>query len=101
MSSIRDLSATDLLKGIAIVVTSVIATLAWMDGHFITAAEAKEFAKKEKVDALQRMIAYQQLSLVDRDIKEEKKKPSEQIDKERLHMLYMQKEELKKQLGVK
>jgi hypothetical protein len=101
MSSLKDLSASDMLKGVAIIVTSVIATLAWMDGHFITAAEAKEFAKKEKVDALQRMIAFQQLNLVDKDIQEEKKKSLDKVDKERLHMLYIQKEELKKQLGVK
>jgi hypothetical protein len=101
MSTIKDLSAADALKGIVIVATSVVATIAWMDGHFVTSAQAKEFAKKEKVDALQRMIAYQQLSLVTKDIDEEKKKSKTEVDTERLHMLYQQKKELEKELGVK
>jgi hypothetical protein len=101
MSTLRDLGAIDVLKGAVVIITSVVATLAWMDGHFITVAEAKDFVKKEKVDSLQRMITFQQLSLVDRDIQEEKEKENSKIDKEKLHMLYIQKEELKKQLGVK
>lgn len=101
MATIKDLSAADLIKGTVAVVVSVVATLAWMDGHFLTIAEANELAKKDRVDALQRMITYQQLSLVDKSIEDEKSKPKEKIDTEKLRMLYQQKSELKKELGVK
>ncbi len=100
-TSIKDLSVIDIIKGIVVVVVAVIATTAWMDGRFISVANAKDYVKKEKVDALQRMITYQQLSLVDRDIQLEKGKLRDIQDKERLHILYKQKDELKKELGVK
>ncbi len=102
MSTLKDLNAMDLLKGMVAVVVSVVATLAWADTHFVTNEKAKkELAKKEKVDKLERIIVFQQLNLVDKDIEIETKKPKEKIDTEKLHILYMQKEELKKQLGVK
>lgn len=101
MATLKDLNASDIVKGIAAVVISVVSTIAWMDGHFLTVAEAEELAKKEQVDALQRMITFQQLSLVDRDIQDEKKKPKAERDYEKLKMLYRQKEELRKDLGVK
>lgn len=99
MATLKDLSATDLIKGLVAVVVSVVATLAWMDGHFLTVAQAKELATKQKVDSLQRMITYQQLSLVGKDIESEKKKVK--VDNEKLHILYQQESELKKELGVK
>ncbi len=100
-STLKDMGLTDLLKGVVAVVVAVVATTAWMDGRFISVANAKDYVKKEKVDALQRMITYQQLSLVDRDIKSEKQKFPNIQDKEKLHILYQQKTELKKELGVK
>ncbi len=103
MATIRDLNAMDLLKGTVAVVVSVIATLAWADTHFVTKEKADQLAKgmatKEKVDKLERIIVFQQLNMVDNEIEKEKTKPK--IDSEKLHILYMQKEELKKQLGVK
>ena len=99
MEMLKDVKAIDLLKGVIAIVIAVVATTAWMDGRFISVANAKDYVKKEKVDALQRMITYQQLNMVDRDIEDEKKKPK--IDNEKLHILYQQKSELKKELGVR
>jgi len=101
MATLKDLGAADLLKGLVAVVVSVVATITWMDGHFLTVAQAEDLARKEKVDQLQRMITYQQLSLVDRDIADEKNKPKDKRDMEKLRMLYQQKRELKKELGVR
>jgi len=99
MATIKDLSATDLIKGIAIVVVSVMSTLAWADTHFVTKENAKLLAKKEKVDKLERIIIYQQLSLVQRDIEDENKELPKNTEK--LKVLYSQESELKKELGVR
>lgn len=99
LEDFKKVNAADLLKGVVAVTVAVVATLAWMDGRFLTRAEAQEnFVKKEKVDKLQRIITYQQLSLVERDIEDEKS--SERPDHDKLLILYRQKEELKKSLGV-
>ena len=99
LEDFKKVSAADLVKGIVAVTVAVVATLAWMDGRFLTRAEAKDnFVKKEKVDKLQRIITYQQLSLVERDIEDEKKRSNPDHDK--LRILYQQKEELKRSLGV-
>ena len=101
MATLKELNAADLLKGTVAVVVAFVAVSAWMEGRFITSAMAKDYVKREKVDQLQRMITYQQLSMVGRDIIDEKKKPMPERDKEKLHILYQQESELKKDLGVK
>ena len=101
MATIKDMNAADLLKGVVAVVVAVIATTAWMDGRFMTMAMADNYATKDNVTQLQRMIAYQQLSIVGKDIIEEKKKPMSEVDKEKLKFLYQQEKELKKDLGVR
>jgi hypothetical protein len=99
MATIKDLNAMDLMKGTVAVVVSVIATLTWADSHFVTKENAAKLATKEKVDKLERIIIFQQLSLVQKDIDEEKKLNNK--NHERLKMLYKQEYELKKELGVK
>jgi hypothetical protein len=99
MATIKDLNAMDLMKGTVAVVVSVVATLTWADSHFITKENAAKLATKEKVDKLERIIVFQQLSLVQKDINEEKKSDSK--NNERLKILYQQEYELKKELGVK
>ena len=98
MDELRKINAMDLMKGVVTVVVAVVATIAWMDGHFLTRAEAETLAKAKKVDKLERIIMFQQYTLVESEIDREKQK--EHVDADKLKILYMQKVELKKQLGV-
>lgn len=91
----------DLVKFTVAIVVAVVGTTAWMDNRFITVLEAKDFATAKKVDKLQKIITFQQLNAVWRDIEEEEKKPSTERNKAKLEIYYEAEDDLKKELGVK
>jgi hypothetical protein len=97
----KNMSVMSVINGIVIIIVSVVSTMAWMDSHFVTLQAADRFAEKKKVDKLERIIIFQQLTFVQKDIDTEKKKPAKGRDTEKLHLLYEQEAELKKELGVK
>ena len=90
----------DVGKFVAGIVAGVIAILAWMDGRFITRLEAEEFAKKAKVEVIQRMVIFQEFNYVTDKIEKEEKKPLSEQNKPKIQMLYKQKAEIKKSLGM-
>jgi len=89
------------VKFIITIVVAVVSTMAWMDTRFITTLEAKDFVKKERVDKLQRIITYQQLQMVWKDIEKEESKKIQERNKNKLNIYYNEEERLKQELQIK
>ena len=89
------------IKFVIAIIIAVVSTTAWMDNRFITTLEAKEFASVQQVSKLERIITFQQLQMVWKDIENEEKKQILEQSKTKLEIFYKEEDRLKKELEVK
>lgn len=100
MADFKGVTAAELLKGVAAIVVGVIATMAWFDGRFLTTADAKDFVKATRVEGIERLVKFQEFNYIIDKIEKEESAPPEKRKPAKIKSLYMQKHELKKELGL-